>query len=250
MEALFQFFGLSRAFGDRALYRGLDLCIPRGSCSFIVGPSGAGKSVLMKMALGFIPPDAGSITYLGQELTGQTEEQWAQLRKRAVYVFQHPSLMDSVTALENIELVLGQHGVKEAQAAATAAEVLARLGVSELADKLPRQLSNGEQKLVSIARAAALAPETLILDEPTTGLDPLAAGRVDELVGAMLSQREGLIVISHDLRSVRRLASNVIMLSGGALRFQGPTEAFFNSEEDEVRAFVEGRPLDARQAGE
>lgn len=163
------------------------------------------------------------------------------MRRRCVYVFQHPTLFDSMTVEDNVRLVIQQHrslGVAEQREEVQRA--LARLGIAGIADQSPQTLSSGEQKLVSIARAMAMDPQTLILDEPTTGLDPEAARRLDGLVKASLQEESELIVISHDLRSIELMADQVVMLLGGKVHFQGSREAFFASSDPAVAQFVAG----------
>jgi ABC-type transporter Mla maintaining outer membrane lipid asymmetry ATPase subunit MlaF len=239
-KPLMVFRGVRKAFDGRVVLGGVDLELPVGRRVFVVGPSGAGKSLLMKTAVGFVQPDAGEVSYLGQAVPYGDPAGLLALRRRCVYVFQHPALMDSMSALENIRLVLSQRGLDWKRAGERASSLLAELEIGELADLMPAALSAGQQKLVSIARAMSLQPETLILDEPTTALDPLAASQVDRLLEALPEGQTNLVVISHDLRSVRRLADQVVMVEAGSLRFQGTAQAFLQSEDAALKAFREG----------
>jgi phospholipid/cholesterol/gamma-HCH transport system ATP-binding protein len=239
--AIARFVGVRKSFGANRVLDGIDLVLPRGGTTFIVGPSGTGKSVLVKHLVGFIRPDAGEIWYRDAPVHDLDEEALRAVRRRCVYVFQHPTLFDSMTVEDNVRLVIQQHrslGVAEQREEVQRA--LARLGIAGIADQSPQTLSSGEQKLVSIARAMAMDPQTLILDEPTTGLDPEAARRLDGLVKASLQEESELIVISHDLRSIELMADQVVMLLGGKVHFQGSREAFFASSDPAVAQFVAG----------
>ncbi|MFH1530654.1 MAG: ATP-binding cassette domain-containing protein [Pseudomonadota bacterium] len=240
-DLLARFVGVEKTFGDHRVLDGIDLVLPRGGTTFIVGPSGTGKSVLVKHLVGFISPDAGEIWYGDVPVHRLDEEALRAVRRRCVYVFQHPALFDAMTVEDNVRLVIQQHrdlGVAEQRREVFA--TLERLGIDGVADQSPRTLSSGEQKLVSIARAMAMDPETLILDEPTTGLDPEAARRLDGLVTASLRGESQLIVISHDLRSIELMADRVVMLLGGKVHFQGSRAAFFTSTDPAVAQFVAG----------
>jgi len=163
------------------------------------------------------------------------------LRKRCVYVFQHPTLFDSMSVLKNVSLVIKYHrGLRSQAAEKIAAAELERLGMSHLGPLPPPQLAAGDQKMVSLARALSLEPETLILDEPTTGLDPYAAQELDGHTARLKERGVSLVVISHDLRSIRRLADDVVFLFAGGVRFHGPADDFFNSTDPVVRQFVTG----------
>jgi len=240
-DAIARFVGVEKAFADNRVLAGIDLELPSGGTTFIVGPSGTGKSVLVKHLVGFIRPDAGRIWYRDVEVQDLDEEALRAVRRRCVYVFQHPTLFDSMTVEDNVRLVIQQHrslGVKQQREEVHHA--LARLGIDGVADQTPQTLSSGEQKLVSIARAMAMKPETMILDEPTTGLDPEAARSLDRLVMASLREDSELLIISHDLRSIELMADQVVMLLDGRVHFQGSREAFFGSSDPAVAQFVAG----------
>lgn len=240
-DPIARFVGVEKSFGANRVLDGIDLVLPSGGTTFIVGPSGTGKSVLVKHLVGFIQPDAGEIWYRDAPIHDLGEEALRAVRRRCVYVFQHPTLFDSMTVEDNVRLVIQQHqslGVAEQRREVQRA--LGRLGIEDVADQSPQTLSSGEQKLVSIARAMAMDPQTLILDEPTTGLDPEAARRLDALVKASLREESELIVISHDLRSIELMADQVVMLLGGKVHFQGTREAFFASSDPAVAQFVAG----------
>ena len=240
-DAVARFVGVEKSFGANHVLDHVDLIIPRGGTTFIVGPSGTGKSVLVKHVVGFLRPDSGEVWYRDQAVHDLGEDDLRDVRRRCVYVFQHPTLFDSMTVEDNVRLVIQQHrrlGLAEQRSQAL--QALDRLGISGAAGQFPRTLSGGQQKLVSIARAMAMEPETLILDEPTTGLDPAAARRLDALVTAGRHEDSELIVISHDLRSIEMMADRVVMLLKGRVHFQGSREEFFGSSDPAVVQFVAG----------
>lgn len=233
---------LHKAFGDQKVLRGVDVDFHSGGFTFVVGPSGTGKSVLVRHLIGLLRPDEGEVTYQGERVDKLEESQLLELRKRCVYVFQHPTLFDSMSVTENVSVVLRYHRqLTKTQADDLAKKRLESLGLAAQADRLPAELSTSEQKMVSIARALALDPETLILDEPTTGLDPYAAHEMDRQISLLHSQGVTLIVISHDLRSIQRLAQKVVFLMDGKLKFSGLAGEFFQSTDPQIRQFIEGR---------
>ena len=240
-SALARFVGVSKAFGEHSVLDEIDLELPRGGTTFIVGPSGTGKSVLVKHLVGFLRPDAGEVWYHDVPVHTLDEDKLRGVRRRCVYVFQHPTLFDSMSVEDNVRLVIQQHRrLALAEQRQEVHRILERLGIAEVADQSPRAISGGEQKLVSIARAMAMEPETMILDEPTTGLDPVAARSLDRLVARGRSADSDLVVISHDLRSIEILADRVVMLLGGRVHFQGTSAEFFASSDPAVAQFVAG----------
>jgi phospholipid/cholesterol/gamma-HCH transport system ATP-binding protein len=231
-----------KSFGSNHVLQGINLSLTAGRCTFVVGPSGTGKSVLVRHIVGLLFPDSGEVYYQDTRVDELSEEALFQLRKKCVYVFQHPTLFDSMSVLDNVALVSKYHlDVSTDKAGERALAELQRMGLAHLADSRPTELAMGEQKMVSLARALALDPETLILDEPTTGLDPYAAYKLDQQTANLTESGATLLVISHDLRSIHRLAHEVVFLFKGKVRFQGPKDDFFSSTDNVVRQFVEGR---------
>jgi len=234
--------GVDKSFGSHQVLAGVDLEFPEQRCTFVAGPSGTGKSVLVRHLVGLLHPDAGEVWYRDLRVDVLGEDALLDLRRRCVYVFQHPTLFDSMSVAENVALVVKYHkGVKAAEAEALARSQLERMGLSRLADARPPELPAGEQKLVSLARALALEPETLILDEPTTGLDPYAAFEIDAHVRRLKQQGVTLLVISHDLQSIRRLADEVVFLFDRKIRYQGSVQGFFDSPDGVLDQFVHAR---------
>ncbi len=234
---------LHKSFGENRVLTGVSVAFPANSCTFIAGPSGTGKSVLVRHLVGLLKPDSGEVYYDDQRVDPMTEAQLLQVRKRCLYVFQHPTLFDSMSVLENISLVLRFNMALSKREADEMAEAqLQALGLAHRLHTSPGHLPQGEQKLVSVARALALKPETLILDEPTTGLDPFAAEQLDGVCATLSGAGRTLLIISHDLQSIRRLASQVIFMHRGKLHFQGTPEQFFGSADPILSGFTAGDP--------
>jgi len=191
--------------------------------------------------VGLLQPDRGEV-YLGKNRVDLlSEEELLELRKRCVYVFQHPTLFDSMTVSENVAVVMKYHlGLTPEAAEVKANDQLVKMGLGRVTRSKPTRLPSGDQKLVSLARALALEPDVLILDEPTTGLDPNAAYKLDQQVEVLLETGVTLLIISHDLRSIRRLADDVLFLFDGRVRFHGSADDFFDSNDSVVRQFVTG----------
>lgn len=233
--------GLSKAFGAKRILQNVSVDFFPGCFTFVVGPSGTGKSVLVKHLVGLLEPDQGEVYYRDERVDQLPEERLYELRKRCVYVFQHPTLFDSMSVLENVSVVLRYHGkIAKALADEQALVQLRFLGVEEFAQRMPGQLSASQQKRISIARALALHPETLILDEPTTGLDPFAAQELNDTMATLSRQGMNLMCISHDIQSIRQLAHQVVFLLRGSVRFSGPASGFFASNDSAVQQFISG----------
>jgi phospholipid/cholesterol/gamma-HCH transport system ATP-binding protein len=237
-----EFENIHKSFGANTVLQGVDLQVDAGSVHYIIGQSGAGKSVLVKHLIGLERPDRGRVFLDGQDVTELSERALYPLRKRCAMVFQHATLFDSMTLLNNVALPLRKHrDVDEAGARELAHEELKRVEMDEYADRYPADFGDGMRKKVAIARALTLEPEFVIFDEPTTGLDPLSADMVDELIRD-LSDDLGVtsIVISHDLRSTFRVADRIAMLYKGKLRLKGTPETFRQTDDPVVRQFIDG----------
>ena len=230
--------------GGRLVLDGVSLEIGEGEVFCIIGKSGVGKSVMIKQLVGLLKPDRGSIRFEGEEVTEMDEARLTALRRRCGMVFQHATLFDSMSCVENVALPIRKHFRMPARRARERAlGYLAQVGVAHLADRDPATLGPGLRKLVAIARTMTLEPRAILFDEPTTGLDPLAARKFDALVtGALRESRVTQVVVSHDVRSVFDIANRVALLHEGRLRFVGTAQELADSPDSVVRAFIEGRP--------
>lgn len=237
------FSNLHKRFGDKHVLRGVDLEVHPGECFFVIGASGVGKSVLIKHLIGLLRPDSGDIFLDGAEISRLTEEQFYPVRKRCAMVFQHSTLFDSMTCLENVALPIRSHaGVSMDAALKDAAVRLEQVHMSDFAHAYPAELGDGMRKRVAIARALTLNPEYVLFDEPTTSLDPVSARRVDKLISE-LSRKLGVtsIVVSHDLTSIFTIADRIAMLYQGHVRLLGTQDDFKRSPDPIVRQFITGQ---------
>jgi phospholipid/cholesterol/gamma-HCH transport system ATP-binding protein len=234
--------GLSKSFGDRGVLQGLSLEILDGQNTVVIGPSGSGKSVTLKLIVGLLEPDAGRVVVDDVTVHELDRDELAALRGRIGYVFQFAALFDSMTVSENIRLGLVRRGYDEADIRARIEESLAVVDLSGTGDKYPAELSGGMRKRVGIARAIALKPRYILYDEPTTGLDPITAAVMDQLI--MRTRDLGVtgLVVTHDMRSAFTVGDRVAMLHDGTIRQVGSVDQIQASHDPVVRQFIEGRP--------
>jgi len=240
---MIEFLNIHKRFGSKVVLNGITLRIDRGSVHFIIGSSGVGKSVLVKHLVGLVRPDEGQILLDGQDITHLKEADFYPIRQKCAMVFQHSTLFDSMTLAENVALPLRKHKkVNQSEALSRAREILSRVNMDGMADRYPTEIGHGLQKRVAIARALTLEPEFVIFDEPTTGLDPLAAANVDELI-TNLSDEQGVtcVVVSHDLRSIFGVADRISMLYLGGILLDGTPSDFESSDNPVVSQFISGR---------
>jgi phospholipid/cholesterol/gamma-HCH transport system ATP-binding protein len=232
-----------KAFGKQEVLRGLDLLVPRGRITVIIGRSGTGKSVTLKHVMGLLRPDKGRIWVGKDELTGMRDRPLREVRNRFGIVFQDAALFDSMTVFENVAFPLREHTrMREKEVVAKVSTLLAQVGLVGAEGKVPGQLSGGMRKRVGLARALVRDPEFLLYDEPTTGLDPILAAAMDQLIRDTQNARPGLtsVVISHDMAAVMHIADKVAMLVDGRVFQEGTPEFFETSDDPLVRQFVEG----------
>ena len=241
---MIEFIDIHKAFGDNKVLDGVSVTVQKGQILFIIGKSGAGKSVLVKHLVGLLRQDAGRILFEGEDISNYREKDFYDMRKRCAMVFQHSTLFDSMTLLDNVALPIRKHRqVQRREAQAMAMEKLRLVHMEHLAERVPGEIGDGLRKRVAIARALTLEPAYVVFDEPTTGLDPVSAIRVDRLIREM-SDRTGVtsVVVSHDLRSIFGIADRIVMLYQGKVLLDGPPAAFRASGDAVVRQFVNGLP--------
>ena len=239
---MIEFQDIHKSFGDKHILRGVSLSLDRGQILFVCGISGAGKSVLVKHLVGLIRPDKGRVLLDGEDITELNEAAYYPVRKRCAMVFQHSTLFDSMTLIENVMLPLRKHrGLKGAQAREAAMGYLRKVAMDGQADRYPAAIGDGLRKRVAIARALTLEPEYIIFDEPTTGLDPMAAANVDQLIRS-LSDDHGVtsICVSHDLRSIFTIADRIAMIYQGEILLDGTRDDFRRSTNPIIGQFVRG----------
>ena len=212
-----------KSFGPKAVLRGVNLTIPKGESMVIIGGSGTGKSVLLKCILGLVQPTSGTILLDGEDVT---EAERDAFLARFGMLFQGGALFDSLTVWQNVAFRLLRGSLKrpKSEARDIAIEKLRRVGLSpDVADLFPAELSGGMQKRVGLARAIAAEPEIIFFDEPTTGLDPIMAGVINELIREIVTEMGATaMAITHDMSSVRAIADKVAMLHDGVIQWTGP----------------------------
>ncbi|MBS0563088.1 MAG: ATP-binding cassette domain-containing protein [Proteobacteria bacterium] len=236
--------GVCKSFGRNRVLAGVDLSVERGESLVIIGGSGTGKSVLLKCILGLVHPDAGTITVAGQPaLTGGPGRE--AFLDRFGMLFQGGALFDSLPVWQNVafRLLRGARKRPRDEARALAIDKLRRVGLKpEVADLFPAELSGGMQKRVSLARAIAAEPEIIFFDEPTTGLDPIMAGVINDLIREVVTEMGATaMTITHDMTSVRAIADKVAMLHGGVIRWCGPIAEMDRTDDPYVAQFIHGR---------
>ncbi len=232
--------GLKKRFGPKVVLDGIDLEVEAGESTVIIGGSGTGKSVLIKCILGLIRPDAGSIRVDGQEVTGLRGAALADYQARFGMLFQGGALFDSLPVWRNVSFALTG---RAASRRAAAIDNLARVGMgADVADLRPSELSGGMQKRVALARAIAARPEILFFDEPTTGLDPIMADVINDLIRTLVTDLKiTALTITHDMASARKIADRVAMLYQGRIVWHGSRDVLDVSGNAFVDQFVHGR---------
>ncbi len=241
--------GVTKSFGPNHVLRGVDLVIPSGKSMVVIGGSGTGKSVLLKCILGLVHHDGGTITLDGQDVTRAERDPFLA---RFGMLFQGGALFDSLRVWENVAFRLMRGALKrpKEEAREIALEKLRRVGLGpQVADLFPSELSGGMQKRVGLARAIAAEPEIIFFDEPTTGLDPIMAGVINDLIREIVTEMGATaMTITHDMSSVRAIADQVAMLHRGKIRWTGPVAEMDATPDPYVQQFIHGRaegPIEA-----
>ena len=233
---------VTKTFGPNRVLRGVNLTIPKGSSMVIIGGSGTGKSVLLKCILGLVRPDAGSISLDGTDVRRAERDSFLA---RFGMLFQGGALFDSLRVWENVafRLMRGHSALPKSQAREIAIEKLRRVGLTPaVADLYPAELSGGMQKRVGLARAIAAEPEIIFFDEPTTGLDPIMAGVINDLIREIVVEMGATaMTITHDMTSVRAIADQVAMLHDGVIQWTGPVSEMDATPDAYVQQFIHGR---------
>ncbi|MGZ8431676.1 MAG: ABC transporter ATP-binding protein [Candidatus Deferrimicrobiaceae bacterium] len=237
--------GLTKRFGTKVVLDGLDLTVPRGKNTVVIGGSGTGKSVLIKCVVGLLRADAGEILIGGEDVTKMDERELVRVRRKFGMLFQGAALFDSMNVGENVAFALRRLRLyPEHQIRDVVEEKLSMVGLRDIQHLMPAELSGGMKKRVGLARAIASEPEILLYDEPTTGLDPIMADVINDLI---ISLRELLgvtsISITHDMASAYKIADHIAMLYKGKIVEVGTPEEIRNTRNPVVSQFVEGRAV-------
>lgn len=238
-----EFRGVHKSFAGHSVLRGLDLAVRAGEVFYIIGTSGVGKSVALRHLIGLVRPDQGEVWALGMRIDTLSEAELYPVRRRVGMVFQNSTLFDSMTLRENVALPLRKHkGMREEEALAEAGRRLEEVHMHEFADRYPAELSDGMRKRAAIARTLTLEPEVVLFDEPTTGLDPISARRIDRMMRELAdSHNVTAVVVSHDLVSMFAVASRIAFLYDGAIHALGTPDEIRTSQDPIVTQFIRGQ---------
>jgi phospholipid/cholesterol/gamma-HCH transport system ATP-binding protein len=232
---------LEKTFGIHKVLNGVSLKVNRGETLAVLGRSGTGKSVLLRLIIGLDQPDSGSVCIHGQDLAGLSLDQIGFIRKRMGFLFQHAALYDSLTVAENVAFPLQHHrrDMSRSEQSDRVRQLLAEVGMDGVLDRMPSDISGGMQKRVGLARALALEPDILLLDEPTAGLDPISSGEIDDLVLQLQHEHHmASIVVTHDLHSAKTIATRIALLDKGNVLIEGSFQELQQSENPFVKEFL------------
>jgi len=236
--------GVEKSFGPKKVLRGVDIDVAPGQSLVIIGGSGSGKSVMLKNALGLMSPDAGRIVFDGQDVTNAKGKTREAMRARIGMLFQAGALFDSLTVWENVAFrLINSEGMSRRQARERAIETLkkVRLG-ADVGGLYPAEISGGMQKRVSLARSIISEPDLIFFDEPTTGLDPITADAINDLILEMVrGLGAAAVTITHDMASATKIADEIAMLLDGKIIWRGAAKDVYSSGNEYVDQFVNGR---------
>ena len=244
-EPLIEFKDVHKAFGSKRIYAGLNLRVFEGETLVILGGSGVGKSVMLKLLIGLLKADSGSIKFRGREITTMNERELGDVRQRIAMIFQASALFDSITVGENVAYALHEHHFREMakeEIAKRVAWALELVGLPGIEAMKPGDLSGGMKRRVGLARAIALHPEVLLYDEPTTGLDPINTARINHLIAGMQrTLKVTSMVVTHDMGSAFEVSNRIAMVRGGKIIAERPKAEFRESKDPYVQDFIHGK---------
>jgi phospholipid/cholesterol/gamma-HCH transport system ATP-binding protein len=232
---------LHKTFGRHTVLDGISLSVSRGETLAVLGRSGTGKSVLLRLIVGLIKPDTGSIRIHGQDIAGLALDQMGEIRKKMGFLFQHAALYDSLTVGGNVAFPLEHHrrDLSKSERLDRVKQLLSEVGLERDLDKMPSDISGGMQKRVGLVRALALEPEILLLDEPTAGLDPISSAEFNDLILKLQKERQmASIVVTHDLHSAKTIAGRLALLDKGRVVIDGTFDDLQESDIGFVKEFL------------
>jgi len=252
-QTLVRFVDVRKRFGAKVIFTDLTLDIKRGETLTVMGASGIGKSVMLKMLIGLIPCDGGTILFDGRDVTKLNDEEWTGMRRRIAYLFQGAALFDSLAVGENVAYGLREQfwdKMSEEEILGRVAQALELVGLPGIQDMRPSDLSGGMKKRVGLARTLALQPEVILYDEPTTGLDPINTARINHLItGIQKALQLTSVVVTHDMGTAFGVSDRIAMLGKGKVIAFGPKDDFRHSSDPYVRDFIEGRAPESEDVG-
>ena len=230
-----------KTFGSHTVLNGISLRVSRGETLAVLGRSGTGKSVLLRLIIGLEKPDSGSIRIHGQDIASLALDQLGEIRKKMGFLFQHAALYDSLTVGENVAFPLQHHrgDMSKAERDECVNHLLAEVGMEGNLEKMPSDISGGMQKRVGLARALALEPEILLLDEPTAGLDPISSAEINDLIMKLQRERKmASVVVTHNLHSAKTIANRLAILNEGNVVIEGTFDDLQQSDIRFVNEFL------------
>ena len=241
-DSFIQFQGVHKSLEGQEVLSGVDLEIPKGESFVLLGTSGGGKSVLMRHIVGLMKPSKGEILIAGKEI--DSKERLAEVRRQFCLVFQNGALFDSMSVEENLAFALYENGIRGEELKKRVSDSLKAVNLENQEKKFPSSLSGGMVKRVALARAIALHPECLLLDEPTAGLDPFTANLIIRLIAKIHQIYQTTnIIITHDIHCISALADRVAFLKEGKIHWSGKKEDFFTSEDEIVKRYLKSASL-------
>ncbi len=240
---MIEFRDVHKSFEDNDVLQGLNLSVGKGESIVVIGGSGSGKSVMLKHIIGLLKPDEGSVYVNSKDISGMGEDRLNEFRKRFGMLFQSSALFDSMTVWENVGFGLKRHtSMPETDIKEIVSQKLKMVGLVGIEDEMPAQLSGGMRKRVGLARAIAMKPEIMLYDEPTTGLDPITADVINELIKKMNEELNVTsVTITHDMKSAYKIADTIAMLYNGVIIARGAPDEIRHTSDPFVRQFIEGR---------
>ena len=231
--------GVSKSFGERKVLDDVTLDVAKGKAFCLLGRSGTGKSVTLKHIIGLLQPDSGRVLVYGQNVSELKGQALAEIRRSMGFLFQNSALFDSITVGENVAFPLRRHtDWADAKIRDVVKAKLADVGLEQDIDKMPADLSGGMKKRAGLARAMALDPDILLVDEPSAGLDPITSGEIDQLLVEQKNKGTTLVMVTHNIPSARHVADELAMLHDGRVIARGTAEELEQSEHEMVRTFM------------
>ena len=233
---------LYKSFDENHVLRGIDLELCKGENLVVLGRSGTGKSVLIKIIVGLLKPDSGTVKVFDKEVDKLNKKELMELRLKVGFLFQHSALYDSMTIRENLEfpLVRNKRNISRVELDESVSEVLEAVGLSDTINQLPSELSGGQQKRIGLARTLIMKPDIIFYDEPTAGLDPLTSGEINDLINEVQEKyKTSSIIITHDLTCAKDTGDRIFMMMNGKFVRHGDFEEVFDTSDETIRGFFD-----------